>query len=863
MNPNPEVVKYFSEGVRSWEGGNLPTARSSFNWCLNIDPDATDALRAVAATEDDMKSPATVDQIKELWRIRGGYGQLLAALHRPVESINGKYDTGLWGIEVKYSTKSDIALAYATVMIAEGAYDAALKALTEANQSMPFTSIVTAAVHYRTKRWGDVLLHADPVAEALKHNFYDRLVEPSEPDYTVQALSSLMAGEALIHLERYKAGIARLETALAFNSVAVVGHAAYLAGLAYRALGDEKESERLLSEAMARGASADVRLAVDDKTFVLTTTSEEMIAQRTDKWDVTTEPRLHEVRAEKAADSRATLLEEAHKELESFIGMDSVKHQIRKLEAKTRAAQAREERGLTVEAVNQHILFTGPPGCIQGDAMIGVNRAGKGFRMPLRDVVRKFNGKETNSSWAWDLNVPTYVQREVDGVIRLGELVGAWYSGVKTTFTVTTDTGRQVRATDEHPFLTERGWLRLDELVVGDRVHVRGERSVRGRASKPRYRTVCVVNHPFARSRNRVAYHRLVAEASENGMKVSDFLDTVRKGDLTGLTFLDPDVWAVHHRDRDSSNNDPRNLQVLTHTDHHRLHARDGDMDNVQFLAGAETVVSVERFGEEETFDIEVADDPHNFIANGFVVHNTGKTTIARVIGKIYAGLGITSEDKVIETGRPDFVGDTVGSTGLKTRKVLAEAMGGVLFIDEAYALVQDTGTANQKDSFGQEALDVLVAEMENNRTNLVVIMAGYDRDIERLLATNEGLKSRFSRKIEFHSYTPDEIWNIAEQMASKRGAKLGYGVEDLLKEQVREVLMTRNHAGKTLLDIAGNGRFVRNVIEGSEEERDLRLLDVADARGVLMTDLDDDELMLITVDDVSLTLDRLMKEYL
>lgn len=603
MSNNPEVVKYFAEGVRSWEGGNIPTARTSFEWCVHLDPEATDALRALAATENNMESPASSEQIKRLWETRKNFGKLLGALNRPADQINARYVTGLWDIEVKLATKSDIAQAYATVMIAEGKWDEALWALKEANPAVPFTNIVTAAVYYRTQRWGDVLKAADPVAGAQLHTFQDRLQDPPEPDYVVQGLSSLMAGEALIRLERYSAGIKRLDTAASVTSAPIVGHAAYLAGLANRALGDEKEADRLLAEALSRGShTEDIVRAVDDKTYVLDTTSEEMIAARTEYWDASTEPKLEDARAEKAAGSREELLAEAHKELESFIGMASVKHQIRKLEAKTRAAQAREARGLSVEPVNQHILFTGPPG--------------------------------------------------------------------------------------------------------------------------------------------------------------------------------------------------------------------------------------------------------------------TGKTTIARVIGKIYAGLGITSEDKVIETGRPDFVGDTVGSTGLKTKKVIAEAMGGVLFIDEAYALVQETGS-NQKDSFGQEALDVLVAEMENNRANLVVIMAGYNRDIERLLATNEGLKSRFSRKIEFSSYSPDEIWEIAELMATKRGATFEDGVEELIKEQVREVLMTRNHDGKTLLDIAGNGRFVRNVIEGSEEERDLRLLDVAEARGVTMDDLDDDELMRISVTDVDNTLERLMKEYL
>jgi hypothetical protein len=346
-------------------------------------------------------------------------------------------------------------------------------------------------------------------------------------------------------------------------------------------------------------------------------------------------------------------------------------------------------------------------------------------------------------------------------------------------------------------------------------------------------------------------------------MKTEDYLNQVRSGNLTGLTFLDPDVWAVHHLDRDSSNDRSDNLKVLTHEDHWRLHAEEGTTANVQVPVSTETVVSIEHYGEEDTYDLAVADDPHNFIANGFVVHNTGKTTIARVIGKLYAGLGIIPENKVIETGRPDFVGNTVGSTGLKSREVIKKALGGVLFIDEAYALVQDTGTGQQKDAFGQEAIDVIVAEMENHRDNLVVIMAGYDRDIERLLATNEGLKSRFPRKIEFTSYTPDEIWMIAEQMVSQREAAFAHDVEDYVKEQVREVLMTRDSKGEMLINVAGNGRFIRNLVEGSEEERDLRLDELAEERGVRITDLGKQVVMTIELIDVQTTMDRLLAKYL
>lgn len=271
-------------------------------------------------------------------------------------------------------------------------------------------------------------------------------------------------------------------------------------------------------------------------------------------------------------------------------------------------------------------------GCIQGDAEIIVNRGGNARRTRLRDVVCRFNGLDPR--YRWDPTTPTYVQREVDGIVRLGRLLNAWCSGVKTTYTVTTETGRTLRATDEHPFLTARGWLRLDELKVDDELHVRGpQASDRPRKAKTHYRLVKSVDaHPHAYRHprfTRVPLHRLVVEADMNGLSYDAFLARIRSGDVADLAFLDPAEWAVHHRDHDHLNNTLGNLQVLTPSAHARLHADEGRVNHVLYKIVTERVESIEQFGEEMTYDLEVADDPHNFLANGVVVHNTGKSMAA------------------------------------------------------------------------------------------------------------------------------------------------------------------------------------------------------------------------------------------
>lgn len=282
-------------------------------------------------------------------------------------------------------------------------------------------------------------------------------------------------------------------------------------------------------------------------------------------------------------------------------------------------------------------------GCLAGDSELIINRGGNSRRFRIDDVVAKFNGERVRGQRKyWDRRIPTYVQREVDGVMRLGRLVNAWRSGVKTTYEVRTVGGRSIRATDEHPFLTERGWLRLDELRLGDLLHVRGEQaSAEPRQAKKNYRMVSgLIGHPYAGRRDaaRHAYryplHRLVVEAAASEVPLLDLIACLRDGDGVdlGFTFYDPAVTAVHHLDRDVHNNALSNLCLTTHREHHQIHAEEGTANAVLYKVDFDPVVRITRFGKEETYDIEVADAPHNFVANGIVVHNTGKSFGASVL---------------------------------------------------------------------------------------------------------------------------------------------------------------------------------------------------------------------------------------
>ncbi|WP_327113585.1 type VII secretion AAA-ATPase EccA [Nocardia sp. NBC_01730] len=229
----------------------------------------------------------------------------------------------------------------------------------------------------------------------------------------------------------------------------------------------------------------------------------------------------------------------------------------------------------------------------------------------------------------------------------------------------------------------------------------------------------------------------------------------------------------------------------------------------------------------------------------------TGKTTIARVIAKIFAGLGVVENADVVEVSRNDMVGTHLGHTAPKTNALIDSALGGVLFIDEAYTLIQEGLSGG--DAFGKEAVDTLLARMENDRDKLVVIIAGYEDQIDRFLQSNDGLNSRFTKRIRFASYDADELVQIADHIAGKK--------DSILSEQAREVLRIRcdelaaqSKNGRRLIDLAGNGRFVRNVVEAAEAERDYRFTkDNADIAAMT-----DEELMTIDAFDVSAALEGL-----
>jgi ATPases of the AAA+ class len=192
----------------------------------------------------------------------------------------------------------------------------------------------------------------------------------------------------------------------------------------------------------------------------------------------------------------------------------------------------------------------------------------------------------------------------------------------------------------------------------------------------------------------------------------------------------------------------------------------------------------------------------------------TGKTTVARIIGKVFHDIGVLSRGHLVEAERADLVGEYIGHTALKTKDVLKKSIGGVLFVDEAYTLAQ----GGEKD-FGKEAIATLVKAMEDHRDNLIVILAGYCHEMEYFINSNPGLRSRFPLQINFSDYNSEELFRIALQMYTDRDYELSSRCRWKLKTMLDEFV--KNHHPHS-----GNARYIRNLVERSIRLQALRIVD-------------------------------------
>jgi AAA+ superfamily predicted ATPase len=242
-----------------------------------------------------------------------------------------------------------------------------------------------------------------------------------------------------------------------------------------------------------------------------------------------------------------------------------------------------------------------------------------------------------------------------------------------------------------------------------------------------------------------------------------------------------------------------------------RITLKEPDMDEVlaeldQFVGMEDVKTMVRTLGRRLQFEVlanrGAKPQFQHFIFTGNP--GTGKTSVARVIGKMFRSLGLLRKGHCVEVSRADLVAGYVGQTALKTREKIEDALDGVLFIDEAYSLTRSQGFSSD---FGQEAVDVLVKSMEDYRSRFLVIAAGYPAEMEQFLQSNPGLRSRFGATLHFPDYIPAELMSILSAIAESEDYLLSPGAQIKVKGQLKRISQSAGYS-------FGNGRFVRTFFE-------------------------------------------------
>jgi hypothetical protein len=486
-----------------------------------------------------------------------------------------------------------------------------------------------------------------------------------------------------------------------------------------------------------------------------------------------------------------------------------------------REAYSKEARELSID-LPKGICLIGPPGCMDGDTKLLYRRGLRhgGRRISLKSLYVKFNKKSTVGTGAgvnWHKDVPTYLQSydESTGKVFFNQIVDVIYSGVKKCVKVTLDSGEQVVMTPEHPVLTPQGFVKAGELQTGGEVVCRGHmKPTKAITKKKKAKRVTLETLKYYAGGNthrviepatgvvytykRQCRSRLVLEAAMNSMEYGDFVRALKTDPAAVNLKTLPAGVEVHHKNENSMDDSPDNLEVLSKSAHTLAHDPVNRF-NVQHTR-VQHVIAVEDVGERVTYDIEMTKPADNFsLANGLIVHNSGKSVAAMTTAKVL-GLPLFK----LDIGAV-FAG-LVGQSESNLRRALAQVAaqdGCVLMIDEIDKGLSNAHTASGDSGTTSRVFGALLSWLSNkkDRTFVVVTMNRTTGLPPELLRAG-----RFDAMFYADVPTPDERRQIMEIHLRKRHVNKS-GIDDAVWEHI--VRQTDQFVGSELEQVVINARYL------------------------------------------------------